>query len=55
MSVACIQVHASLQIAKGILFFLLFFDVDDEGVVDSGGGGTELGGVDMCLFKNNIN
>jgi len=35
--------------------FLVFFDVDDEGAVDSGGRGRELGGVAMCLLKNNIN
>ena len=36
--------------------FLVFFDEDGEkGVVDLGDGGGELGGVAMCLFKNNIN
>ena len=36
--------------------FIVFFDAVDEGVVDSGGGGGELGGVAMCLSKNdNIN
>ena len=35
--------------------FSIFFDVDGEGATDSGRIGGELGGVAMCLLKNNIN
>ena len=34
--------------------FLVFFDEDnEESVADSGGVGGELGGIAMCLSKNN--